>query len=550
VFISVLTFDRSRDPTPSRAAATATGRAANPGVPAKEAVVTAETALHRAARLSLGSVLLTALVITLNHTYTLGPAAFGLGVALLLLPVGLLWWFRATRSRVAFAGYLLVALWVVVGFGLVEGLWGVTLPLFLGSLLAALSASFPKPTLGAFGFEASGLLSSVGGLAVLYTTARLVRARHALDRGAAPPPATPRQRAWLAAGAGLAAVAVVGAFVYARQDRWAAPAGGVVRIAVVAPTEGPYALLGGSFVRAVRMAQDDLPATRYRYELVVVDPGPDPRRARGVIAETVRAGNVDAVLGGVSLIGEVTKPYATRARVPHLCVCTVAAIGDGAYNFTNIPSPEAEAERWVPEARRRGVASVAILAQDYPSINNHVAALKAEAARAGLPVVSEERFDGATTDFGPAIARAQATAPGVFYVEAATPALDLLGQQLRDAGVRDLASVVAPSLSERPELFEGAWYTDSDLPDPGFKARFEQRYPDTPFATHMMPYAYDSFRMVVAAYERGEHPAVYVRELTAYAGTAGPLTKAPGSGNFRSTPAVWTIRDGKPELVS
>jgi len=48
------------------------------------------------------------------------------------------------------------------------------------------------------------------------------------------------------------------------------------------------------------------------------------------------------------------KPYATWARIAHLCVCSVSSIGDGVYNFTNIPLPEDEAARWVEEAQRRG----------------------------------------------------------------------------------------------------------------------------------------------------------------------------------------------------
>lgn len=36
-------------------------------------------------------------------------------------------------------------------------------------------------------------------------------------------------------------------------------------------------------------------------------------------------------------------------------------------------------------------------------------------------------------------------------------------------GVQDLASVVAFTMSERPELFEGGWYTDSYI-SPKFKA--------------------------------------------------------------------------------
>jgi len=138
----------------------------------------------------------------------------------------------------------------------------------------------------------------------------------------------------------------------------------------------------------------------------------------------------------------------------------------------------------------------------------------------------------------------------VYYVEALEPGLDLLGQQLADAAIHNVSAVVAPSLSDKPALFEGAWYTDSNLRDVAFKRRFEQKYPDTRFATHMMPYAYDSVNMIVRAFETGQNPAVYLGNLRSYDGTAGQLTKAAGSGNFASRPAVWTIASGKPTLLN
>jgi hypothetical protein len=137
----------------------------------------------------------------------------------------------------------------------------------------------------------------------------------------------------------------------------------------------------------------------------------------------------------------------------------------------------------------------------------------------------------------------------VYFVEATLPALDLLGEQLSGAKIHNISSVVALSLSNRPEWFEGAWYTDSNLADPAFRARFEERYPGTRFATHMMPYAYDSLRLVVEGFESGRGVAAYIRNTTAYDGMAGRVTREPGSGNYRSRPAVWMIKDGKPTLV-
>jgi hypothetical protein len=318
--------------------------------------------MHHYARRSLISLTLTALAITANHLYTLGPTALVLGVALLVLPTAFLWWFRNTKSRLAFAGYLAMSAWIVGGFGLFKGLWGVTLPLFAGSLLASLSESFPRPTLGTFGYEATGILMFVSSLFVAYYTFRFVQAKRASAADAQQMElASGRAKLVLATGSVVVAAIVLFAYGLADLDRWIAPADGVVKIGVIAPTRGPYAILGGSFLRAVQMAREDLRVTKYRYELLPVDVGSDPEKAGEAIARVVQRGQLDAIVGGISLFGQVTKPYATAARIPHLCVCSVTSIGDGAYNFTNIPSPEAEAKRWVEEARRRGITSVALL---------------------------------------------------------------------------------------------------------------------------------------------------------------------------------------------
>jgi ABC-type branched-subunit amino acid transport system substrate-binding protein len=499
-------------------------------------------------RASLVSVVLTAVAIAVNHTGSLGAGALLLGAVLIVVPAILLTWFRRTGSTAALTGYLLVNAWIVIGFGFMKGLWGTTFRLFLGTFLASVSTAFPKPVIGSFGFELSGMLTFIGSGFVLYYALQLVRSS-GVWRTRALEPGT-RHQALLTTAALLAALATTSAYVRADRDVWVAPANGVVKIGVIVPTDGPYAILGNSFVKAVQMAKDDLGTTRYQYELVVRDSGPDPVKAEAVIRKVITEDKVDAIVGGISLIGQVTKPYATKARIPHTCVCTVASIGDGAYNFTNIPSPEAEGALWAREAKRRGVQKITLITQDYPSINNHVKALKIEAARVGLVVTNDQSFKESVRDFTAIIAQAAASEPDVYYVEALNPGLDLLAEQLRDAKIRNVASVVAPSVSDRMELFEGTWYTDSNLREIEFKQRFEEKYPGTKFATHMMPYAYDDLNMIVQAFERGQNPAVYLRNIRTYDGTAGTLTKQPGSGNFASTPAVWVIANGKPALVA
>ena len=132
--------------------------------------------LHHAARRSLASVVLAAVAITVNHLYSLGPRALLLGGLLVVLPTALLLWFRQTRNRVALAAYAAMNVWIVVGFGFYKGVWGGIMRLFMGTALASLSTSFPKPAVSRYGFEASGILMAVAAVFVAYYVIELIRA--------------------------------------------------------------------------------------------------------------------------------------------------------------------------------------------------------------------------------------------------------------------------------------------------------------------------------------------------------------------------------------
>ena len=485
--------------------------------------------IDRNARLSLLAVLTTSLFTTAHHWERMGPRSLLLGLSVVGLPLALWLVARRTGNRLLRAAYVAASAWVIVGFGLYDGMWRSTLKLFLGNFfLVKYSQYFSWDRIGSFPFEATGILASVAAVFALVYTARAVSLR-----------------VWKASA--LALVVTVALITFSRPRVSPPGPDGVVRIGVIVPSTGPAALLGSSFLKAVQLAREDLGPTRHRYEIVLADTGTNEVQTRRAIQKLIAVDRVQAIVGGISLPGEVIKPYAAHAGIPHLCVCSVRTIGDGVYNFTNIPLAQDEAERWVEEARRRGVRKLAILSQDYPSIDGHVRALKEEAQRQGIELSYVNRFAGGTTDFRRIIAEAIDSRPDLYFVEATEPSLDALGAQLQDSGVRDISSVVALSLSERPALFEGAWYTDSYV-DPEFVARFEARFPGTRFATHMMPYAYDSLKLVVEAFESGQDPARYIQEKTSYEGHAGRVTRKPGSGNYRSRPAVWSIVEGKPAL--
>jgi hypothetical protein len=121
--------------------------------------------VRRVNRASLISVMLTAIVITVNHFYTLGPGALVLGAALAVVPAALFVRYEKTGSMPALIGYLLFNGWMVIGFGM-KGLWTAVLPVFAGTVLSSVSAAFPKPVIGAYGFEMSGIGMFLGSLFV------------------------------------------------------------------------------------------------------------------------------------------------------------------------------------------------------------------------------------------------------------------------------------------------------------------------------------------------------------------------------------------------
>ena len=176
------------------------------------------------------------------------------------------------------------------------------------------------------------------------------------------------------------------------------PTQAVIKIGTVVATSGPVALLGNSFVKAIQLAKEELKDTTHQYELVIEEIA-SPDKAEPAIEKLITTEKVNAVVVGLSMSGQIVKPYVTAAKIPLFCICSVSSVGDERYTFTTMPLAEDEASQWVAEAKRRSIKSVALLTQDYPSINNHVRALWAEAAKAGIAFVYEDKFAATTTDF-------------------------------------------------------------------------------------------------------------------------------------------------------
>jgi ABC-type branched-subunit amino acid transport system substrate-binding protein len=353
--------------------------------------------------------------------------------------------------------------------------------------------------------------------------------------------------------AGVAGAVLLAACSGGGDDDDSSASTSTIKIGAIVPFEGQSASLGRSFLEAVRVSMDNLGDTENDYQLIVEDGGTTPEESERAARRLVEEDGADAIVGGISKVGEWVAPIAKQSGVPQICICSIPSIGDGQYNFTNIPLAADEAEAWVAEATSRGLRTIAILAQEYPSVDAQVDGMKAAAKEAGMEVVYEYSFPAGTTEFLNPMMAAGEKNPDVYFVTAYEPSLTAIGKQIQVAesvhgSDLEVASIVSISISQDIGIFEEAWYTDSDLAEDAVLAQFEEAYPSSEFITHMMPYAYDSVRMLVDGFESDEGVVEYLRNLTSYDGSAGPITREAGSGNFRSKPVIWVVKNGIPEV--
>ena len=110
------------------------------------------------------------------------------------------------------------------------------------------------------------------------------------------------------------------------------PTQAVIKIGAVVATSGPAALLGNSFVKAIALAREDLKDTTHQYELAIEEIA-SPDQAEPAVEKLIKIDKVNAVVVGLSMSGQIVKPYAAAANIPFFCICSVSSVGDELYTL-------------------------------------------------------------------------------------------------------------------------------------------------------------------------------------------------------------------------
>jgi len=131
--------------------------------------------------LSLISTIITAVFTSLHHTFEIGPLAVILVLLFIVSPTLLIWRFKNTGKKVFLWVYGLLNLWLVIGLGLVDGLFNHTIKLLSFQFQALLALhggstkTVEKAFEGNFIYQGTGILTFVASMFAAHYGYKFIR---------------------------------------------------------------------------------------------------------------------------------------------------------------------------------------------------------------------------------------------------------------------------------------------------------------------------------------------------------------------------------------
>ncbi len=274
------------------------------------------------------------------------------------------------------------------------------------------------------------------------------------------------------------------------------------KIGFIGPLTGDIGFLGEGMKNAMMIARDELGDTKYNYEYLFEDTRNDPKLVATAAQKLMSVDNVDAVLTLGVNAGLVTSPIATKYNKIHFSIAIEPWVAKGDGNFIHwTPSPKLNG-LLIDEMQRRGIKTVGVFrtvtAEGYVVYMDD---LRKGLKNAGIKLVTDQTFQNGNKDFRSIISKAKPANPDIYVIFADTPELELLGRQIKEAGIKTpLTSIESFEVSQNMELFEGYWFVSVAEPSHAFAGAYRQRYGVTP--PLCAANAYDMVNLIVTAVER------------------------------------------------
>jgi branched-chain amino acid transport system substrate-binding protein len=366
-------------------------------------------------------------------------------------------------------------------------------------------------------------------------------------------------------------LAVVGVFATALLAQSTMPtlAADPLKIGVLMPTSGVFAVLGQRQLKGMQFAVDEAGGTvaGRKIELLHEDTEGKPDVGLSKTRKLILSDRVDAMAGIInSAVALAVSPYIASQRVP-LVISNAAAdalTGDKcnryvfrvSYSAAQITEPIG---LWMA---KNAPKNLYILGSDFVAPHEFIAAAKRGYLAGGGTIVGEVYTPfGRTQDYGPYISQARSANPGaVFAVYFASEAL-LFVKQYDSFGMKATTPLFGPIGLTPPVLRKAQgdaalgvvspqnYVLERDTPENRtFREAFKKKFGEDPEEFAVM--GYDSIRFLIEAVKaRGgdtkDRPAlVSAIEKVAYEGPRGPMKMAKNHMATQNVYIVKTVKKG------
>jgi branched-chain amino acid transport system substrate-binding protein len=365
--------------------------------------------------------------------------------------------------------------------------------------------------------------------------------------------------------------AVLGAFAAAvlAQTSTPAVAADPLKIGVLMPTSGVFAVLGQRQLKGMQFAVEEAGGTvaGRKIELLHEDTEGKPDVGLSKTRKLILSDRVDAMAGIInSAVALAVSPYIASQRVP-LVISNAAAdalTGDKcnryvfrvSYSASQITEPIG---LWMA---KHAPKNLYILGSDFVAPHEFIAAAKRGYLAGGGTIVGEVYTPfGRTQDYGPYISQARSANPGaVFAVYFAAEAL-LFVKQYESFGMKAATPLFGPIGLTPPVLRKAQgdaalgivspqnYLLERDTPENiKFREAFKKKFGEDPEEFAVM--GYDSIRFLIEAVKaRGgdtkDRPAlVSAIEKVAYEGPRGPMKMAKNHMATQNVYIAKTVKKG------
>ncbi len=335
----------------------------------------------------------------------------------------------------------------------------------------------------------------------------------------------------------------------------------VITIGVTLPLTGDVAMLGQSNKKAILLAQAQLPKNaKYDYKLVFEDDQFKLAIGATTANKLISVDHASALISFGSPVGNVVSPIAEQNHITHINdFASDPHVASGNYNFVDYTPAYQDSKVFISELKKRNIHTLVFFGQqDNPGVHAIIETFLRDASSTPeIKVLSTQMFNSGTRDFRTEIANVKGLNPDIYVLEASSPELETLTQQLRQAGIKTpVTTMEAFEFSPQLSLFEGMWYVNGADPESWFVDTYSKTYGETP--KFGAANGYDSFNLIVQAAEKaGDGKTVpssteIQQELSKIKGFDGALGKNLNVGADHlvvSNAVVRMIKDGVPVTI-